>query len=181
MKIRVATASDLSAIDRVMRASMQSLGAAFYDERQLASAVAYIAQPDHHLVDDGTFYVVEDEDGTIVACGGWSARRKLFTGTDAQAATSGMLNPATDPARIRAMFVHPAAARRGLGRLILETAERAAHAAGFTRCELMATLPGVPLYRACGYEELEPTVIRLPDGVELETVRMGKGATSAGT
>ena len=179
MNLRVATAADLPSIDRVMRASMTSLGASFYDAQQLASAVAYIAQVDHGLVDDGTFYVVEDDDGSVVACGGWSARRKLFTGTDAQAATSGWLDPATDPARIRAMFVHPAAARRGLGRRILEASEAAARAAGFTRFELMATLPGVPLYRACGYVEIERTVIRLPDGVELETVRMGKSATSA--
>jgi GNAT superfamily N-acetyltransferase len=179
MKVRVATAADLPSIDRVMRASMLSLGAAFYDEQQLASATAYIAQPDHHLVDDGTYYVIEDDDGTIVACGGWSARKKLFSGTDAQAATSGWLDPATDPARIRAMFVHPSAARRGLGRRILEASEAAARAAGFTHLELMATLPGVPLYLACGYTELERTFIRLPDGMELETVRMGKGVTSA--
>jgi GNAT superfamily N-acetyltransferase len=70
------------------------------------------------------------------------------------------------------MFVDPAHARRGLGRQILEAAEADAAGAGFRTFELMATLPGVPLYRACGYEEIERTTIELPDGAQLDTVRM---------
>jgi GNAT superfamily N-acetyltransferase len=174
VKIRKAVAGDLEAIDRVMRESMRALGRGFYDERQLASAVAYIADPDHQLVADDTYFVVEDEDGQIVACGGWSARKKLFTGTTAQAAAGGMLDPAVDPARIRAMFVLPAHARRGLGRMILGAAERDARQAGFTRLELMATLPGVPLYEACGYAAVERSEIELPDGVRMGVVRMVK-------
>lgn len=157
-----------------MRASMAELGRGFYDDRQLASAVEYISDPDHQLVDDGTFFVVEDDDGAIVACGGWSARRKLFTGTHAQAATTGMLDPSTDSARIRAMFVLPSHARRGLGRMILEAAEADAQRAGFSSFELMATMPGVPLYRACGYEPVEEADLELPDGVVLAGMRMRK-------
>lgn len=156
-----------------MRASMQSLGAGFYDEQQLASAVGYISVADPQLIEDGTFFVVEDED-RIVACGGWSKRKKLFTGTSAQESVQGWLDPQSEAARIRAMFVLPSHARRGIGRLIIERAESEARAAGFTTCELMATLPGVPLYRACGYEPVERADIELPDGVRLECLRMSR-------
>lgn len=172
MKIRTATAADLPAIEEVMRASMASLGRAFYDETQTASAVRFIAVADPEIVADGTYFVVEDME--IVACGGWSRRKKLFTGTSAQEAAEGWLDPATEPARIRAMFVKPGYARRGIGRMILDRAEAEARAAGFSSCELMATLPGVPLYEACGYERLEDVTIQLPDGVALECVRMGR-------
>jgi GNAT superfamily N-acetyltransferase len=172
--IRRATPADLPAIEAVMRASLAALSAGFYDEQQTASAVRYIAVPDGQLIDDGTYFVVE-EDSRVIACGGWSARKKLFTGTDEQASVDGWLDPATDAARIRAMFVDPAHARRGLGRLILDASEEAAREAGFRVCELMATLPGVPLYRACGYEEVEPATLHLPDGTRLGAVLMRKG------
>lgn len=152
---------------------MESLGARFYDNDQLRGAVAYISSPDHQLVDDGTYFVVE-EDHRIVACGGWSRRKKLFTGTSEQQATHGEIDPRVDAARIRAMFVHPHYARRGLGRLILETAENHARSLGFTRFELMATLPGVPLYETCGYERVETVTLELPDGTRLDCVRMVK-------
>ena len=164
---------DLEDIARVMRASAAALSAGFYDDRRTASVVRSIAVPDGQLIDDGTFFVVE-EDRRVIACGGWSARRKLFTGTSEQASTDGWLDPATDAARIRAMFVDPGHARRGLGRVILNASEEAARAAGFGTCELMATLPGVPLYRACGYEDVEPATLVLPDGTRLGAIRMRK-------
>ena len=154
-----------------MRASIAALSAGYYDAAQTASAVRYVGIVDRQLIDDGTYFVVLDGD-RIVACGGWSARRKLFTGPDAQSAIEGFLDPATDPARIRAMFVHPDYARRGLGRVILAASESAAQRAGFTRFELMATLPGVPLYEACGYERVGEEEIELPDGTKLGVVRM---------
>jgi predicted N-acetyltransferase YhbS len=171
MLIRTATSADLPAIERVMRASMQSLGKSFYTAAQTAAAVKYIAVADPQIVADGTYFVVE-EDGQIVACGGWSKRKKLFTGASAQETVDGWLDPATEPARIRAMFVHPAHARRGIGRMIVDRAESEAREAGFALCELMATLPGVPLYAACGYEPVETVEIELPDGTRLECVRM---------
>ena len=171
--IRLATRADLPAIEAVMRASMGALSAGFYDEQQAASAVRYIAVPDGQLIDDGAYFVVE-EDSQVIACGGWSARKKLFTGTSDQVITDEWLDPATDAARVRAMFVDPAHARRGLGRLILNASEEAARRAGFRVCELMATLPGVPLYRACGYEEVGATMLELPDGTRLGAVLMRK-------
>ena len=156
-----------------MRAATESLSRGFYSEPEIASAVRYIAIPDRQLVDDRTYFVIGDS-RRLLACGGWSARKKLFTGTADQEAAEGWLDPATDAARVRAMFVDPAAARRGLGRQILAAAEAAARAAGFSACELMATLPGVPLYKACGYEEIEPATLDLPDGTRLGAIRMGK-------
>lgn len=176
--IRVATPEDLDEIARVMRAATASLSAGFYDDAEIASAMRFIAVPDRQLVDDGTYFVAEEE-GRVAACGGWSARAKLFTGTAEQSVAEGWLDPATDAARIRAMFVDPAHARRGFGRLILQASEDAACAAGFVMCELMATLPGVPLYVACGYEEVERTILHLADGAQLGAVLMRKRLSRA--
>lgn len=167
--IRIATRADLPEIQRLMHASIAALSRGFYDERQTASAVRHIGVPDGQLIDDRTYFVIEQE-GRLVACGGWSARAKLFTGTTDQDVAEGW----SDVARIRAMFVDPACARRGLGRRILEASEEAAREAGFTTCELMATLPGVPLYEACGYRAVEDATIELPDGVRLDCVVMRK-------
>jgi GNAT superfamily N-acetyltransferase len=172
MTIRKAIRADVPEIERVMRASVAGLGAPFYDAREIASAAEQITIPDVQLIDDGTFFVVEDDAGRIVACGGWSKRKKLYTGSAEQAALEGTLDPATDAARIRAMFVDPAFARRGLGRLILEASEEDARRAGFTAFELMATLPGVPLYEACGYQAVESTTIDLADGMRIGGVKM---------
>lgn len=172
--IRKAVREDIPAIERVMRASIAGLGGPFYDEREVACATQHITIPDEQLIDDGTFFVVEEE-GQIVACGGWSKRRKLYTGSVAQASLAGLLDPVVDAARIRAMFVDPAFARRGLGRLILETSEEDARKSGFHTFDLMATLPGVPLYQACGYVEVENATLDLPGGMQLGAVRMRKG------
>lgn len=176
--IRKAVPADLPEIERVMRASMAGLGRGFYDERQLASALRYISVPDRGLVDDGTYFVIE-EDGRIVACGGWSKRKKLYSGPSSEDAAEGWLDPGTDAARVRAMFVDPAFARRGLGRQILDAAEADAVRAGFKRFELMATLPGVPLYEVCGYEPVEDVTIELPDGMKLRCVRMQRVPSGA--
>jgi GNAT superfamily N-acetyltransferase len=172
-EMRKAIESDAASIERVMRESTEALGAAWYDERELASAVRFITVLDIDLVRDGTYFVVEQE-AQIVACGGWSSRRKLFAGGAAGDDDRAPLDPMRDAARIRAMFVLPAVARRGLGRRILEACEEEARRASFVRAELMATLPGVPLYRACGYELVEETELLLGDGVRLPAARMQK-------
>ena len=170
---RLATHDDVAAIEDVMRASIRVLGARFYDARQVESAIRYIAIADRALIDDGTYYIVDDG-SRVAACGGWSRRKKLFTGSEDQESEVAMLDPGSDPARIRAMFVHPDYARRGLGRLILDASEKAAIDAGFSCFELMATLPGVPLYETCGYTATSRTTIDFPDGVHLESVRMSR-------
>ncbi len=172
-RVRLAGPADHDALDRLMKASARDLGAAFYDARQNASFIAHVAHVDPQLVADGTYFAVECG-GELAACGGWSRRDKRFTGNDGAAGGARLLVPPHEPARVRAMFVAPGWARRGLGRVLLGACEAAARGEGFTRVELMATLPGVPLYRACGYLEEEPFDVVLPDGVPLPCIRMGK-------
>jgi len=152
--------------------SVQGLSEGFYDQGQAASAARYLTIPDRDIVADGTYYVIEEE-GRIVACGGWSARRKLFTGsTDQETLSEGRLDPAADPARVRAFFVDPGYARRGLGRQLYAACEQAARAAGFRSLELMATLPGVPFYRSLGFIDAGAEDVLLPDGTPLPCLRM---------
>jgi GNAT superfamily N-acetyltransferase len=169
-KQRLAVAGDAAEIAELMRASVRTLFPAFYDDGQTASAVRYIGVLDQTLIDDGTYYVHE-ADGEIVACGGWSRRNKLFNASTA-GADDRLLDPATEPARIRAMFVRGDWTRRGLGRAILNACVDAARAEGFTQLALMATLPGVPLYRAFGFVDVEPAELTMPDGVVLGAVAM---------
>jgi GNAT superfamily N-acetyltransferase len=156
-----------------MRASVLDLFPAYYDEKQTASAAVHIAALDLALIEDGTYYVHE-ADGEIVACGGWSRRNKLYNGTDA-GADARLLDPQTEPARIRAMFVRGDWTRRGLGRAILTSCVNAARSEGFTSLALMATLPGVPLYKAFGFTEVEQAELTMPDGVVLGGVAMERG------
>ncbi|TCM51332.1 GNAT family N-acetyltransferase [Kribbella sp. VKM Ac-2568] len=173
---RLAVPTDAPAIAELMRASVLDLFPAYYDAPQTASASVHIAALDLALIQDGTYYVHE-AGGEIVACGGWSRRNKLFNGTDA-GADERLLDPATEPARIRAMFVRADWTRRGLGRAILTSCVDAARVEGFTRLALMATLPGVPLYKAFGFTEVEHAQLTLPDGVVLGAVAMERDVDS---
>jgi GNAT superfamily N-acetyltransferase len=168
---RLATIEDAPPIAALMRASILDLFPAFYDEVQTASAAVHIAELDVALIEDGTYYVHE-AGGEIVACGGWSRRNKLFTGAGAGADDGRLLDPATEPARVRAMFVRRDWTRRGIGRAILDACVEAARAEGFTTLALMATLPGEQLYRAFGFRETDRVQITHPDGVTLEGVAM---------
>jgi GNAT superfamily N-acetyltransferase len=168
--LRLAVPGDAPAISELMRASVLSLFPAYYDAVQVASAELHIAGLDLALIEDGTYYVHET-DGEIVACGGWSRRNKLFNGS-AAGADDRLLDPATEPARIRAMFVRGDWTRRGLGRAILTACVDAARQAGFTQLALMSTLPGVPLYKSFGFTEIEAAELTMPDGVVLGGVAM---------
>ena len=141
---------------------------------QIESAIRHVFGPDTQLVRDGTYFVVEDADGALVGCGGWSLRRTLYGGDQAKDVDDPRLDPATEPARIRAFFVHPGHARRGVASRIMDACVDAARAAGFRSMELAATLPGEPLYRAFGFEAVEPIQSTLPDGVEIRFVRMAR-------
>ncbi|MDQ3677829.1 MAG: GNAT family N-acetyltransferase [Actinomycetota bacterium] len=168
---RLAQAPDAPAISELMHASVLDLFPHFYDERQTASSAVYIAHLDMQLIEDRTYFVHE-ADGEIVACGGWSKRNKLYTGSGALGDDARLLDPATEPARVRAMFVRGDWTRRGLGRAILEACERAARAEGFKKLVLGATLPGEPLYRAFGFREIKRFTLIMPDGVSVEAVAM---------
>ena len=169
--LRVAKAGDRSAIDALMKASTRDLFPAFYDERPTASSVEHIAHVDPVLIADGTYFVLE-AGGEIVACGGWSRRDKLFSGTSEQEGRDRFLDSATEAARVRAMFVRSDWTRRGLGTRILEACASAARAEGFRRLALMATLPGFQLYSRFGFVEVGREVLNLPDGVEVAAVAM---------
>jgi GNAT superfamily N-acetyltransferase len=175
---RLALEADAPRIAELMRGSVLDLFPHFYDARQTASAAVHIAHLDMQLIVDGTYFVHEAGD-EIVACGGWSRRSKLYTGSGPGADDDRLLDPATEPARVRAMFVRSDWTRRGLGRAILDACERAARAEGFTSLVLGATLPGEPLYRAFGFREVERFMLTMPDGVAVECVAMERPVTPA--
>ena len=169
--LRVATLEDEDAVESLMKASAKALFPLFYDERQAASAVEYVAQADPLLLRDGTYFVLES-DGEMVACGGWSRRDRMHTGSGDSDDDARLLDPTTEPARVRAMFVRGDWTRRGLGRRILEACEAAARREGFSRTVLNATLAGLPLYEAYGFEATGDLVVTMPDGVGIPCVAM---------
>ena len=167
----MATPDDAPAIDALMKASGAALFPAFYDEEQTASAVRYVAEVDAMLLADGTYFVIEAGD-EMIACGGWSRRDRLYTGSGDSIDDARMLDPAREPARVRAMFVRGDWTRRGLGIRILEACESAAKAEGFRRLVLGSTLSGLPLYLAYGFQRVEDFDVTLSDGVTLPGVSM---------
>jgi GNAT superfamily N-acetyltransferase len=172
-RLRPALLAEVPALNALIRASATELSRGYYTASQIESLVTHVFGVDTQLLTDGTYFVIE-RDGSLVACGGWSGRRTLFGGDQAKSLADPLLDPATEAARVRAFFVHPAYARQGLGRKLLGHCEAAARDAGFYRAELMATLPGEPLYRAFGYEAREHVTHPLPDGQRVDFVRMGK-------
>jgi GNAT superfamily N-acetyltransferase len=171
--LRTAMAADLKAIRDLIAASVRGLQQE-YSEGQREQALASVFTPDTQLIADGTYYLLEDSDA-LVACGGWSWRKTLYGGDHHHASRdAGPLDPATNAAKIRAFFVHPGWARRGLGTRLLEACERAAWDAGFRRCEMGATLSGVPLYERHGYRRTAEILVDLPGGERLPVVRMEK-------
>lgn len=169
--LRAAVRSDVPAIGVLMRRAVLDAFPSFHDERETAAAARYLTEPDTVLISDGTYYVHE-AGGELVACGGWSRRDKLYTGSGAAPTDDRLLDPATEPARIRAMFVRGDWTRRGLGRAILARCEQAARAAGFRSLTLMATLPGMQLYRSYGFREVRRTHVPLPNGIMLDGAAM---------
>jgi GNAT superfamily N-acetyltransferase len=168
---RLATRDDLEALARLMDASIGQLQMPFLDVRQIASSRAIMGL-DTQLIDDGTYFVVES-DGEMTGCGGWSRRATLYGSNKTTGRSAALLDPLKDAARIRAMYTHPRHARKGVGRLIISLCENGAKAEGFRKMELMSTLAGEALYRACGYEAVE----RLTDdrgGAAVPLVRMAK-------
>lgn len=171
--LRLATETDIPALEALIPLSVRSLQAAHYSSEQMEAALGPVFGVDRQLISDSTYFVVE-HDGEIVGCGGWSRRKAMYGGDRGRAGEDALLDPNTDPARIRAFFVHPDFARCGMGRRILAECEAAIRAAGFKRMELVATLTGEPLYDSAGYEVLERSDAPLPNGLGLPTVRMGK-------
>lgn len=172
--MRLATDADVPALQQLIERSVRTLSEGFYSAAQIDSALRYVFGADTLLIADRTYYVIPAADGSLMAAGGWSRRATLYGGDQMKGTADPLLDPATQPARIRAFFVHPAWARRGLARRLFERCAQDAQAAGFGSLELMATLPGEPLYRALGFTELARLTTILPDGVGLPVVRMGR-------
>lgn len=168
---RLAHPTDLGALNDLIEAAIWELQKPFLDERQIVSSVAIMGL-DTQLIEDGTYFIVEVE-GAPVGCGGWSRRATLYGGDQSQGRSARLLDPATEAARIRAMYTHPMHTRKGVGRLILSLCEEAARSEGFCRAELMATMAGQPLYSACGYEPVEQ-VVDARGGAPVPLLRMGK-------
>ena len=172
--LRKATLDDRPAIAELIAASARGLGRDDYTEEQIASAIETgVFGVDTQLIADGTYYVAEI-DGRMIGCGGWSRRRTLFGGDQHSQREAEELDPRHDPAKIRAFFVQPEWARRGIGRAILHRCESDARARGFLSLELMATLPGRKLYEGEGYIAEEEVRYKMDDGVHIELVRMHK-------
>jgi GNAT superfamily N-acetyltransferase len=176
LSIRPARIDDIQALTALIAASVRELQAGDYTPGQREAALRAVYGVDTQLIADRTYFAVETDqpEPAIVGCGGWSRRGTLYGGDQFAAREDSLLDPQHDAARIRAFFVHPGWARRGIGTLILETCERAAASEGFTRLEMGATLTGVPFYRAKGYTALEELMVALPGGESLPIVRMGK-------
>lgn len=165
--------ADLPVLQTLIAASVRSLSTDFYTPAQIEAAITEVFGVDTQLIADGTYYVIVDA-GELVAAGGWSGRRTLYGGDQMKGVEDPRLDPSTEPARIRAFFVHPARARRGLAKRLYGECARGAYAAGFRRFELMATLPGEPLYATLGFSPVERIVRPLAAGVELPLVRMAR-------
>ena len=175
IRLRRATLADLPALGPLIAASARELSRGDYTPEQVEGALRGAFGTDTQLIRDGSYFVIEAE-GRLAGCGGWSRRRTLF-GSDARADRDATeLDPAMDAAKIRAFFIHPDFARRGLGTMMLERCEQDAMAHGFTRFELMGTLPGVRLYAARGYQAGERIEWPLGDGLAIPFVPMSKSA-----
>ena len=204
IRIRLAEARDVPLLRELIEASVRGLQAGDYSPKQLESALRTVYGVDTQLISDGTYFAAEATESSpeevsatplLVGCGGWSKRKTLYGGDrwkeqqrkkqqrreQQPEHEDSLLDPTKDAAKIRAFFVHPAWARRGIGGMILEACEEAAEAAGFRRLEMGATLTGVPFYRAKGYIELEPADVPLGDGFTLPIVRMGKSISASGS
>lgn len=170
---RIATEQDLTAIQALMTLAIAEHLKAFLDPAQVELSKSIMGL-DTQLIADRTYFLVEEE-GRLAGCGGWSRRATLYGGDHSTSQRdAALLDMSKDAARIRAMYTHPNFARRGVGRLILDLCEAAARDAGFGSVELMATMSGEPLYRACGYHDIQRITAASKDGVDVPGVRMGK-------
>lgn len=173
--IRKAVFADQNAIEKLIAESVRGLSRQDYDARQIELSIKTVFGVDTELIADETYFVAESEDGKIVGCGGWSERKTLYgASVYAQSRDSELLNPETDAAKIRAFFIHPDFARKGIGKAILERCETEAKAHGFKSAEMMATLPGVKLYAVCGYVGDEKVNVSVGENVDIICIKMRK-------
>jgi FMN phosphatase YigB (HAD superfamily) len=168
---RLATENDIADLEELIPISARALQAPFYSRAQIGAALGPIFGVDTQLIRDGTYFVVEHE-GRIIGCGGWSRRKSMYGGDGQRAQSDPELDPQRDAARVRAFFVHPRWARRGIGRSLMNACEQAIAAAGFRNVEIAATLAGEPLYASFGYVVTERCEVAMANGLKLPVARM---------
>ncbi|MBO9546745.1 GNAT family N-acetyltransferase [Caulobacter sp.] len=173
LTLRLAHADDMPVLSALMDRAIGELLQDFLPPEGVKASFEIMGL-DTQLIADGTYFVVEDA-GEIAGCGGWSRRATLFGGDHSAGRDAALLDPKVDAARVRAMYTHPDHTRKGVGRMVLDACEAAARAEGFARVEMAATMGGVPLYRACGYHDIEPFEAVTSTGYRVPLVRMGKG------
>jgi GNAT superfamily N-acetyltransferase len=174
LHIRIATSSDISVLNDLISSSVRVLQAGDYTPAQIEGALGTVLGLDTQLISDGTYLVAETEAAEICGCGGWSKRKTLFGSDHGPGREDTLLDPNTEAAKIRAIFVHPNWARRGVGSFLLKACEDAAEAAGFRKFEMGSTLTGIPLYRLKGYKDVEMVQVPLRNGEFLPVLKMAK-------
>ena len=178
--IRPAVSADVAVLRELIDASVRRLQSGDYSPAQIDSALRTVFGVDSQLIADGTYLLVEtipagaEKKPFIVACGGWSKHKTLYGGDSWRDRQDDLLDPATDAAKIRAFFIHPDWARQGIGTLLLDACESAAHAAGFTRFEMGATLTGAKLFEKRGYVAMERLNVPLEGEIALPIIHMVK-------
>ena len=173
LRLRLARPDDMPVLSALMDRAIGELLQDFLPPEGVKASYEIMGL-DTQLIADGTYFVVEDGDA-IAGCGGWSRRATLFGGDHSAGRDAALLDPKTDAARVRAMYTHPDHTRKGVGRIILDSCEAAARSEGFSRVEMAATMGGVPLYRACGYHDIESFEAETSTGYRVPLIRMGKG------
>jgi GNAT superfamily N-acetyltransferase len=172
LSLRLATFDDEPAMRALMQRAIADLLKPYLPANAVAASFEIMGL-DTQLIADNTYFAVCDGT-TVIGCGGWSRRATLFGGDHSKGRDAALLDPARDAARIRAMYTDPAHTRRGVGRMVLEACENAARDEGFRHVEMAATLAGEPLYRACGYTEIERFSSETSAGIRVPLLRMGK-------
>jgi GNAT superfamily N-acetyltransferase len=173
MIIRKATMEERDSMQQLIAESARHLSRAHYNDQQIETAIATVFGVDTDLIEDGTYFVVEI-DGNLAGCGGWSKRKTLYGGDQYTSRDAGYLDPASEAAKIRAFFIHPDHARKGIARALLNHCETEARAEGFQALELMSTMPGIEFYKSCGFIETGNFDLQLTEEVKLELVPMRK-------
>jgi len=171
--IRKATMEERDPMQQLIAESARHLSRAHYNDQQIETAIETVFGVDTSLIEDGTYFVV-DIDGQLAGCGGWSKRKTLYGGDQFTSRDTGYLDPESEPAKIRAFFIHPDHARKGIARALLNHCEKEARAEGFRALELMSTLPGIEFYKSCGFIETGNFDLQLTEAVTLELVPMRK-------
>ncbi len=185
LRFRLANNADIGPLSQLIDAAVHGQSQDDYSPEQRASALEYVFGVDRQLVADGTCYIAEvalGSDVQLVGCGAWSRRRCRLFGKDScrwNGEPEKILNPAIEPARLRAFYVHPDWSRRGIARELVRLCEAAAREHGFRTLELAATLMGGRMYARCGFIELERVDYELPDGVRLPVVHMLKALAAS--